>query len=259
MVKHKDAIWRHFGVFNDPTKKSKVMKCYFCTKVFTHSITKGRHHLATGCPKAPADVRAACDHLVNSIHKKSSAMLKRSMSTSSATASAATSSATMSTSPTDTDIEVTSDGEGSAIEDAPPPVSTSTPSSSQLETLQVKMFSGSGKTRQPTLTSADRSASVSSAKWIVDELTSQEEGEAHQLLARTIYSSNSAFSLVENEHLRKLFQHLRPAYRPPSRRQIGEGLLDKEYNRLQLIAKDVIKDRRAITYCTGKYYKCNII
>ena len=62
-------------------------------------------------------------------------------------------------------------------------------------------------------------------------MTPRDQARCDELLAEAIYSSGVAFNFVENPAFRKFLQHLRPAYKPPTRWKLANSMLDDAYDR----------------------------
>lgn len=61
--------------------------------------------------------------------------------------------------------------------------------------------------------------------------------------ARMIFGTNSAFRTVDHPEFRKFCEELRPGYTPPSRQEIGGRLLEKEFQTLQSVMKESLRDK----------------
>lgn len=48
-----------------------------------------------------------------------------------------------------------------------------------------------------------------------------------------IYATNSSFRVVKYETFIKLIEALRPGYKPPTRKDISDKLLDRVHNKLE--------------------------
>jgi hypothetical protein len=54
------------------------------------------------------------------------------------------------------------------------------------------------------------------------------------LFARAIFASRIPFSIVENEYWKEFFHKLKPSFRLPSRYELGNSLLNKEYDNVSV-------------------------
>jgi hypothetical protein len=86
----------------------------------------------------------------------------------------------------------------------------------------------------------------------MDTMTNEDQQKSHRLLAKWIFSSDSAFHVVENQQFKEWVSFLRPSCKVPSNVVIGGRLLDEEYTIQQTNVQRLVAARRAITYCTGK-------
>ena len=62
-------------------------------------------------------------------------------------------------------------------------------------------------------------------------------------VARFIYATNSAFTIVEHPEFIKLLQMVRPGYNPPNRHDVGGKLLDHVHSSLLEECRDTLKDQ----------------
>jgi hypothetical protein len=64
-----------------------------------------------------------------------------------------------------------------------------------------------------------------SVKESFDSMTKQQQAEASELFARMVYETNVPFSWVEHDAVKQFFEHIRPAFKLPSRWQLANTLL----------------------------------
>ena len=67
--------------------------------------------------------------------------------------------------------------------------------------------------------------------------------EIDKQIARMIYSTNSSFSLIENEQFVILINMLRPGYQVPTRKAIGGVLLDELHNECEVKLKSELNNK----------------
>lgn len=71
--------------------------------------------------------------------------------------------------------------------------------------------------------------------------TSSDQGEKiNKQIAKYIFATNTPFRHVEHEEFKKMIELLRPGYKPPSRRDIGNKLLDEVFEEEQEHCKSVL-------------------
>jgi len=81
------------------------------------------------------------------------------------------------------------------------------------------------------------------ARSFYDTVSEAEEEALNIALAELFYMAGLAFNLVEHPAFRRFLQLLRPAYKPPSRWQLANSLLNEVYNRLKRSIDKLLKQR----------------
>lgn len=60
-----------------------------------------------------------------------------------------------------------------------------------------------------------------------DRITDTQTEEIDVALGKFVFSTNSSFRMVENQHFKDLVKLLRPSYRVPSRKKMASQILEK--------------------------------
>lgn len=103
------------------------------------------------------------------------------------------------------------------------------PENQNGEDLMISPEQDSTTSKQPPAKMAKQS---NLSKFVVIT-TKQDKEEFDEQCAKMVYSGNLPFSFVERPEFIKFCEKLRPGYKPPDRKQIGNQLLDKVYDDLQ--------------------------
>ena len=76
-----------------------------------------------------------------------------------------------------------------------------------------------------------------------------DEKESFDLqVAKFFFSSNLPFSVVENKHFVKLCSDLRPGYKPPSRKKLGNELLNSVHDEVcKDMKRNILEEGKTIT------------
>lgn len=96
-------------------------------------------------------------------------------------------------------------------------------SQAQTPSDDLTVRSGSASAHQPS-TAIKRFRQPSMDGFLDRPMAVQEQQELNRHLIRAIVSSGSALSWVDDREVRALFQHLRPMYKLPHRRQLTDLL-----------------------------------
>jgi hypothetical protein len=64
-------------------------------------------------------------------------------------------------------------------------------------------------------------------------MSAEEQSRAEIACARWIYSAGLPLSITEQQSFKDFMKTLRPAFKPPSRTSLSQGLLDTVYDGLQ--------------------------
>jgi hypothetical protein len=92
-----------------------------------------------------------------------------------------------------------------------------------------------------------RGSSCSNMLGFLDFLQPKDKEKLDTLFARAIYATSTPLRIAEDPYWISFFKHLRPAYQPPSRYQLSNSLLDREYSFIQNQIKIKIENADALT------------
>lgn len=63
-----------------------------------------------------------------------------------------------------------------------------------------------------------------------DSITKEESSELNRLLCRAVVATYGSFHMMDHRCWKELFYAMRPSWKPPSRKTLGNKLLNEEYN-----------------------------
>ena len=67
----------------------------------------------------------------------------------------------------------------------------------------------------------------------MDSISEGEQETLEIMLAQALFASGVPFSFLENEYVKQFFQHLRSAFKLPSRKKLSNELLDEVYEEIE--------------------------
>lgn len=56
-------------------------------------------------------------------------------------------------------------------------------------------------------------------------------------------TTNTSFRWANNEEVKRVFELLRPGYKPPDRQAVADNLLDEVYNDIEMEQKTMLKNK----------------
>lgn len=80
-----------------------------------------------------------------------------------------------------------------------------------------------------------------------DKMSAKEQAETDVAFAKAVYATASPLSMCENQHWQEFFRKVRPAWKPPSRHQMSNGLLTDWVQKVQMTSQN----KRSP--CTGNF------
>ena len=86
-------------------------------------------------------------------------------------------------------------------------------------------------------------------RWF-DRMSKKEAADFDEAIAFGWYSAGLPFSAIENTHIRKAFGKLRPAYCPPTRKQLAGKLLDMVHAQIKVRVDQAISKAEHVTIAT---------
>lgn len=195
----RDTIWiKYFELPNVPGKTGKKVKCKRCGKIFQGLVDRMKKH-SEDCVEDSAKLKAI-------------------------------------TNKNGTEPDYNNDTVSTAAHNQ----NTSETHDKTIEVCQVpntlKMISSAPSTSQVGSTHKKRADRTMDS--YVTKTTSTEKNRLDELCAKFIYSTNSAFQLVENRYFVEFCAAMRPGYSPPTRKSIGEPLLNNMYETLSASCRD---------------------
>ena len=225
------------AVTDGPSSKTAKVRCTFCKWTGADNGTRMAEHIEN-CSHCPADVRQRYLPAIASNglgYQNESGNVERKAAAS--TASVASTS-TLS-SPTSTVNSEKSEDVSAGLSSASPDCKMKQPFTSAVKGKLSASFSGSG-----------------TMSWFVDKITSADQEDIDELLARAIFASGTPLTITENKYWKSLFAKMRPAYVPPSRYVLTGRLLDAEHARLHAAVSEKVASADTLALMCDGWSNC---
>lgn len=87
-------------------------------------------------------------------------------------------------------------------------------------------------------------------KSFFDSMSKVESEKLNSAFAKAVYSSNLPLSFTDNNYWQLFFKQIRPSYKVPSRYDLSNSLLDKEYEEVTRFVDEKIKNADFVTVIT---------
>lgn len=91
----------------------------------------------------------------------------------------------------------------------------------------------------------------------VDTISQTSQARLSALYARAMYASGCPFNLMDNSYWNDFFHDIRPAFKKPSRYQLANPLLDKEYEKVQSSTLEKIRSADSVTMMSDGWTNVN--
>lgn len=183
-----NPVWGHFNQIHDENGKL-IVKCKQCNQEVSAKADRMVKHISQNCLKLSK--------------KQNNLNIRTTSNFSASTSTSCSSSSRTKKDPSANDEFILANDEDA---DDPQP----SPSSTMKSNIAAKI-----KKIQPSISN------------FVMQTTSFQKQEIDVKIARFFYACNISFAIVENKHFVDLISALRPGYKPPSRKNLANDLLEK--------------------------------
>lgn len=241
MPKAKTDIWKHFMLYTKGSHQTESFAaCNFCSSEFKVNATRMKKHLVRDCRQCPKAIKAKYEEqvAVSCFKLKSDCPVsdrKPFVAVSAAeTCSVITGSVESEDDEVDTLPATCTSLAGSADAKVSNSFFGSQATSASTSDLKVQSFV---KKEQVTLFT------------FADKMSVKEQTETDIAFAKAVYATASPLSMCDNQHWQEFFRKLRPAWKPPSRHAMSNGLLT---DWVQKSADDQPEKNRRSS-CTGDF------
>nr|XP_022912053.1 uncharacterized protein LOC111423030 [Onthophagus taurus] len=222
MVKPNSDVWRYYDL-----KDKDNYFCKYCKTSFKRNATRQFQHLLK-CVKIPENV-------VQILKKGKLPIINVSSSNNNTTPS---STEVLEDSDADDTDTTSQQGQGESLDSEIASLVRPVPSSASSS------FSSTTKASKGTISS------------YFDNMSSQENNKIDEILARAIYVSGAPLDMTTKKVWLDVFKAMRCAYKPPSRYQLSNPLLESEYTRVKAAVSSKISEAPILSLQMDGWSNC---